>query len=218
MLRLNQLEDYTVRLEISRKIILYRVAFTAKQRLSDQHSEEELCRSMKAAKISSEPRIEPAVARSPALFRNVTEEIVDTIRDLVEIESPSDNKPAVDRIAAFLAAKFEALGGRTRLHRTADFGDNLQIDFAGRKQRASRFCCSATTTRSIPSARWPACPAKSQNGLLHGPGVLDMKSGIALMLHAIAALQAWHGELPRPVTVFLVSDEEVGSHSSRKDY
>lgn len=36
------------------------------------------------------------------------------------------------------------------------------------------------------------------------------------MLHAIKALQAWHGALPRPVTVFLVSDEEVGSYSSRK--
>ena len=43
-----------------------------------------------------------------------------------------------------------------------------------------------------------------------------MKSGIALILHAIEALQSWHGKLPRPVTVFLVSDEEVGSHSSRK--
>jgi glutamate carboxypeptidase len=44
-----------------------------------------------------------------------------------------------------------------------------------------------------------------------------MKSGIALMLHALAALQDWHsgGELLRPVTVFLVSDEEVGSDSSR---
>jgi glutamate carboxypeptidase len=42
-----------------------------------------------------------------------------------------------------------------------------------------------------------------------------MKSGIALMLHAIEALKAWHGALPRPVTVFLVSDEEVGSYSSR---
>jgi glutamate carboxypeptidase len=47
-----------------------------------------------------------------------------------------------------------------------------------------------------------------------------MKSGIALMLHAIAALQDWHSkggrnELPRPVSVLLVSDEEVGSDSSR---
>jgi glutamate carboxypeptidase len=51
---------------------------------------------------------------------------------------------------------------------------------------------------------------------MHGPGVFDMKSGIALMLAAVEALQAWHGALPRPVTVFLVSDEEVGSGSSRK--
>jgi glutamate carboxypeptidase len=36
------------------------------------------------------------------------------------------------------------------------------------------------------------------------------------MLFAIEALQSWHSGLPRPVTVFLVSDEEIGSHSSRK--
>jgi glutamate carboxypeptidase len=49
-----------------------------------------------------------------------------------------------------------------------------------------------------------------------------MKSGIALTLHAITALQDWHeeeshsgGELLRPITVFLVSDEEVGSNTSR---
>ena len=59
-------------------------------------------------------------------------------------------------------------------------------------------------------------PCRIADGRLHGPGVLDMKSGIALMLYAIEALQEWHGELPRPVTVFLVSDEEVGSYSSRK--
>jgi glutamate carboxypeptidase len=58
-----------------------------------------------------------------------------------------------------------------------------------------------------------------------------MKSGIALMLHAIAALKDWHTKdwqtegpvdqkshsvSSRPITVLLVSDEEVGSHSSRK--
>jgi glutamate carboxypeptidase len=44
-----------------------------------------------------------------------------------------------------------------------------------------------------------------------------MKSGIALMLHAIDGLRTWHSDsLPRPVTVLLVSDEEVGSNSSRR--
>ena len=42
---------------------------------------------------------------------------------------------------------------------------------------------------------------------LDGPGCVYMKSGIALMLYAIEALQAWYAGLRRPVTVFLVSDE-----------
>jgi len=45
--------------------------------------------------------------------------------------------------------------------------------------------------------------------------VLDMKAGIAQMLFAIEALRELRGSLPRAVTVLLVSDEEVGSESSR---
>jgi len=59
-------------------------------------------------------------------------------------------------------------------------------------------------------------PSRVASGRLWGPGTFDMKSGIALMLHAIEALRAWHEDvLPRPVTVLLVSDEEVGSDTSR---
>jgi glutamate carboxypeptidase len=141
--------------------------------------------------------------------------IVNTTRDLVEIESPSDNKPAVDRIAAFLVPKFESLGGQTQLHHSNDFGDSLQIDFGSVANRKPVLLLGHYDT-VYPLGTLAEMPCKMENGLLRGPGVLDMKSGIALMFHAIEALQVWHGKLPRPVTVFLVSDEEVGSRSSRK--
>jgi glutamate carboxypeptidase len=150
-------------------------------------------------------------------FEDREGEIVETIRELVEIESPSDHKPAVDRIAAVLAQKFEALGGRTRLHRSTDFGDSLQIDFSGLASAKRKPVLLLGHYDTVyPMGTLANMPCKIENGRLLGPGVLDMKSGIALMLHAIEALQAWHGTLPRPVTVFLVSDEEIGSRSSRK--
>ena len=164
---------------------------------------------------------ESAVAPRPSwsdrlrCFSEGLHRIVNTIRELVEIESPSDNKQAVDRIAAFLASKFEALGGRAQLHRSNDFGDSLQIDFVGETQRKPVLLLGHYDT-VYPLGTLATMPCKIENGRLLGPGVLDMKSGIALMLHAIDWLQAWHGTLPRPITVFLVSDEEVGSYSSRK--
>lgn len=161
----------------------------------------------------------PAWADRLRYFSEQQDRMVETVRKLVEIESPSDNKPAVDRVAAFLAPKFEGLGGRTQLHRSNDFGDSLQIDFGGLSRLGSAdrqpVLLLGHYDTVYPLGTLAGMPCKIENGRLRGPGVLDMKSGIALMLHAIEALQAWHGQLPRPVTVFLVSDEEVGSYSSR---
>ena len=101
------------------------------------------------------------------------------------------------------------------MHRSADFADHVQIDFPGGAEGKPVLLLGHFDT-VYPLGTLASMPCRTAGGRLHGPGVLDMKSGIALMLHAVEALQAWHGQLPRPVTVFLVSDEEVGSNSSRK--
>jgi glutamate carboxypeptidase len=174
----------------------------------------------KKTKKSAAADSQPASADRLRYLSEHQDQMVKIARDLVEIESPSDNKPAVDRIATLLAARFEALGGRTQLHRSNEFGDSLQIDFSGLSFSGSSnrrpVLLLGHYDTVYPLGTLANMPCKIENGRLLGPGVLDMKSGIALILHAIEALQAWHRELPRPVTVFLVSDEEVGSHSSRK--
>jgi glutamate carboxypeptidase len=157
--------------------------------------------------------------RRLAYFNERRDAIVSTVRELVEIESPSDNKAAVDRLAGAVANKFSRLGGEVRLHPAKDFGDHLQVDFPGRSAAKPVLLLGHYDT-VYPLGALATMPCRSIGDKLTGPGVLDMKSGIALMLQALAGLHDWgkeagHSELPRPVTVLLVSDEEVGSESSR---
>jgi glutamate carboxypeptidase len=148
-------------------------------------------------------------------FEARQEKVVETIREFVTIESPSDNKLAADRMGALLAARFETLGGRAHVHRAEGFGDSVQIDFPGREKIKPVLLLGHFDT-VYPLGTLATMPCRVADGRLYGPGALDMKSGIALMFYAIEALHRWHAGLPRPVTVFLVSDEEVGSYSSRK--
>src|SRR2546422_9608880 len=66
-------------------------------------------------------------------FAERQNEVTETIRQLVEIESPSDNKQAVDRLSSMLAGRYESLGGHAKFHRAQDFGDHLQMDFEGHR-------------------------------------------------------------------------------------
>jgi glutamate carboxypeptidase len=152
-------------------------------------------------------------------FKERRDQIVATIRELVEIESPSDDKPAADRLSALLAEKFAALGAQVKIHRAEKFGNHLQVDFPAQSAAKPVLLLGHYDT-VYPLGTLASMPCRVEKDRLTGPGVLDMKSGIALMLHSLSALQHrhgedWHSELPRPVTVLLVSDEEVGSDSSR---
>ena len=148
-------------------------------------------------------------------FERRKNEIIQTIQQLVEIESPSDIKQAVDRLSAVLEGRFSDLGGQTRFHRAEKFGNHLQVDFPGRPTGRPVLLLGHLDT-VYPIGTLAEMPFRVADGRVWGPGALDMKSGIALALHAIEGLQARQGRvLPRPVTVLLVSDEEVGSESSR---
>jgi len=165
---------------------------------------------------SSHPQPAPnETANRLRFFTERKEAITESIRQLVEIESPSDNKAAVDQLGALLAGRFEKIGGHAKFHRVKDFGDHLQVDFAGSRGGTPVMLLGHIDT-VYPMGTLSTMPCRVAGRQLWGPGALDMKSGIALLLHALEGLRTWHGDsLPRPVTVLLVSDEEVGSGSSR---
>jgi glutamate carboxypeptidase len=169
-------------------------------------------------KKSSPPQSQKTSAvpsdKSLGYFEERQSDLVATIQKMVEIESPSDHKASVDRLSASIAARFEALGGHAKFHKSADFGDHLQVDFAGKRGKPVLLLGHCDTV--YPLGTLATMPARIANGRIYGPGVLDMKSGIGLMLAAVEYLRDGHGELPRPIKILLVSDEEIGSNSSRK--
>ncbi len=169
----------------------------------------------KASKTRLSETVQDEIAKRLSYFQERKDQIIQTIRQLVETESPSENKEGVDRLGTLLAGRFESLGGHAKFHRVPNFGDHLQVDFAGASGGKPVMLLGHLDT-VYPMGTLATMPCRVGDGRLWGPGSFDMKSGIALMLHAIEALRAWHEDkLPRPVTVLLVSDEEVGSDTSR---
>lgn len=134
------------------------------------------------------------------------------LRQLVELESPSHHKAALDTLGRHLAAEFGRIGGRTRFHPQEHAGDHLQVDFPG-AGKPILILGHMDTVWDLGTLA--TMPFRVANGRAYGPGSFDMKAGIVQAIYAIKALQELDGGLPRAITVLLVTDEEIGSHSSR---
>lgn len=140
--------------------------------------------------------------------------MLDLLRKMVEIESPSDNKAAVDQCTAFVAEQCAALDGRVRLHRQKVFGDLLEARFGPQKSNQKPILLLGHLDTVWPLGTLKDMPFRVSKGHVWGPGVLDMKAGVAMALTAIAILKEQQ-RLTRPVVMLLNSDEEVGSTVSR---
>jgi len=142
--------------------------------------------------------------------------MLDLLRRLVEAESPSDDKAAVDGCVALAAAHAKALGGRVKLHRQRAFGDVLEARFGPRPKAGSP---EPVLLLGHLDTVWPlgtlkAMPCRIAEGRLWGPGTLDMKAGVAMAFTAIELLTEI-GLLHREIVLLLNSEEEVGSPVSR---
>ena len=140
-------------------------------------------------------------------------EAIAFLEKMVSLESPSFDKPLVDDFVRIVGARFAGMGAEVEFVSAEKFGDNLIARFPGRS--SERVLLLGHTDTVWPAGEIARRPFKIAGGRAFGPGVFDMKAGILLISMAIAALQKANGGLPKTVTVLLVSDEEVGSTSSR---
>jgi glutamate carboxypeptidase len=137
----------------------------------------------------------------------------DTLRELVQQESPSEDRHAVNAAVGLVEVLSKNLGGRARRHKQHQFGDVLEIRFGPARTRQKPVLLLGHLDTVWPLGTLKTMPWQTIDGRLWGPGVLDMKAGVVMALTAIQTLQQL--KLARPVILLLNSDEEVGSTISR---
>jgi glutamate carboxypeptidase len=146
--------------------------------------------------------------------------ILETTEALVRIESPTTDKAAVDRCGAELAARLEAIGGRVSRLPRADRGDHLLAEFPPTSLGAGGRAPSQVLLLGHFDTVWPVgqldrMPLARSGGRLHGPGVFDMKAGIAIAMLATRALRETGAGANHRIVMLWTTDEEIGSASSR---
>jgi glutamate carboxypeptidase len=151
---------------------------------------------------------------SVADFAAKTGDLVTLLKRLVEIESPSTDKPAVDRLGAVIADELRRLGAAVTIDEQTAAGNHVVGRWGiGPGEDGLLLLCHMDTVYAVGTlARQPCVEV---DGRLMGPGVYDMKASLAMTLIALAALKEKKRWPPRPITALFTSDEEIGSTTSR---
>jgi len=134
------------------------------------------------------------------------------IENLVQIESPTTSKSAVDKLGRFVAAEMEARGAQVRNEPQTDTGDH-RIGTWGEGQGGLLLMVHLDTVHPLTTLEH--MPFVKRENHLFGPGVLDMKASIAMALTAIEILRQNEKLRQDKLTLLCTSDEETGSRTSR---
>ena len=145
-------------------------------------------------------------------LRSHQDEMTDQLVRLIEQESPTDHKPSLDRLGAYLAGQLRALGASVETLPQAEAGDHVLARW-GEGQGGALMLCHMDTVWEVGTVA--DRPVRIEEGKLYGPGAEDMKGGIVVTLWAVRALRELGLFPQQPVTLLLTSDEETGSRTSR---
>ena len=145
------------------------------------------------------------------------DEILNGIREWVEIESPTTDAAAVNRMVDKVEADYAALGARLeRIAGRDGFGDHLLATSPWGGDGPGILVLSHLDTVHDIGTLATKLPFRVEGDVAYGPGIYDMKGGAHLAFAAMRHLARAGRETALPVRHLFVSEEEVGSPTSRE--
>jgi glutamate carboxypeptidase len=146
-----------------------------------------------------------------AYARAKQKNIIALIRQLVECESPSDDSRALTRFVSLMEDVVAPMA-KIRLFPHGHMRAELLLPGA---KKSGQILALGHSDTVWPMGTLRSMPFRQEKGRLWGPGVLDMKSGLAFFVFAMRALRELDIPVSKKVVLQINSDEEVGSGTSR---
>jgi glutamate carboxypeptidase len=144
-------------------------------------------------------------------------QMLETLRELTLLESPSLEKEPTDRCCEFLAEKWLRHGAIAQIVRQKHRGDQLRVVWKPPEGRArSQLLVLGHYDTVYPTGTLDKMPFRISAGKGYGPGTFDMKAGIVQALFALEAIRELQAPVEKRLVFLWTSDEEIGSESSRK--
>lgn len=159
-----------------------------------------------------------------SFFEDRREEMIEFIRWLVEQESMSREAQATTRIAENLGDQLSQTGAQVDLFRDTHHGATLRARYPRSSNVGQSGAASSEDKQLLIVGHldtvWPlgtlaARPFRMEGDRAYGPGIFDMKAGVAIAAFAMLALKETGRGSNRTVTLLMTCDEETGSRFSR---
>ena len=152
---------------------------------------------------------------NPSTYPLDAELIASAIADWARIESPSYDPVAVNQMMDVASSTMESLGATVERTPGSDgYGDVVTARFNWGSTPGILVLGHLDTVHLVGTLK-ESLPIRRDGDRLYGPGVMDMKGGMYLSVHALGHVLEEQGALSVPVTFMFIPDEEIGSPSTR---
>jgi glutamate carboxypeptidase len=149
-------------------------------------------------------KVDPAIAR-----------VVERLRGWVELESPTGDEARATRLAAEITTALAAAGAVVEEIAAPGWGVHLRAHVAGADPALEPVLILGHLDTVHPVGTLERLPCRIDGGRMTGPGIYDMKAGLAILTEALLLLHEAGAAPRRPVVILVTCDEEVGSGTSR---
>lgn len=144
-----------------------------------------------------------------------TARVLERARAYVEHETPSGDAEALTALAARIESELTGIGAAVERNDAPGYGRNLRATLRGEDMSLEPLVLLGHIDTVHPAGTLASQPYRILDGRAEGPGIYDMKTGLALLVEGLALLVARGSSPRRPVRFLVTCDEEIGSHSSR---